>query len=39
VRSGRPFDVRGNEDYYIELTEAVTASRHYTFVFNLFVMM
>jgi len=39
MRSGRPFDIAGDEDYWQELTDTVTPSRHYTFCFNLFVML
>lgn len=39
MRSGRPFDISGDEDYWQVLTDTVTPSRHYTFCFNLFVML
>lgn len=40
VRSGRHFQISSQgEDYYKNLTETITPSRHFTFVFNFFVMM
>lgn len=40
VRSGRPFMMdSSNEDYFMELKATIGPSRHYTFVFNTFVML
>lgn len=39
VTSGRPSDYSGGEeDYYMNFKKLVTPSRHYTFIFNMFVM-
>lgn len=40
VRSGRPYYVSTNgRDYFEDLYASLGPSRHYTFIFNVFVMM
>jgi Ca2+ transporting ATPase len=39
VRSGRLYTVSGDEDYYPIYTLTLVSSRHFTFIFNTFVMM
>jgi hypothetical protein len=39
VRSGRLYTINGEFDYIKLITDSYTPSRHFTFIFNTFVMM
>ena len=39
VRSGRAYTIGGEYDYVKYITDSYTPSRHFTFIFNTFVMM